>query len=159
MNLSQPLPSEDRIYGCFPQIPYPAFSSTLPMLTTLLLVLLPTFLSLPSWCHPSPLPAKNPHRKLAYSYMASHLSLPSLVSPQDHLASFTLLLGASTPGCYKKQPITSSHLSHLTNKSPLFLPSGFSFLTSYPTPFPTDLPTIHCEKYHSHHTPKYGRQT
>jgi hypothetical protein len=113
---------EDRTYGCFLQIPYPVFSFTLLRPITPLSAPLPTVLSLLSWCHPFPLPAKNPHRKLAYSYMAPLPSSPFLDSPWDHLACFTLLLGAFIPGCYKKQLITSSRLSHLTNDSPLSFP-------------------------------------
>ncbi len=142
MNLSQPLPLGDRIYGCFPQIPFPVFSSILLMLTTLPLAPCPTFLFLLLWCHLSPLPIKNLHRKLAYSYVALHPSSPSLVSPLDHLAYFTLLLGAFIPGSYKEQLITSSRLSHFTINF-LSPPHSRSFLlTSYLIPFHTDPSTI-----------------
>jgi hypothetical protein len=123
MNLSQPLPLEDRTCGCFPQIPYPVFFSTPLRPITPLSAPLPTVLSHPSWYHPSHLPAKNPHRKLACSYRASHPFLPFLVFLQGHLAFFILLLAVSIPGCYIKQLITSSRLSRHTNKNPYISPS------------------------------------
>jgi hypothetical protein len=143
MNLSQPLPLGDRISGCFPQIPLPVFSSILLMLTTLPLAPCPTFLFLLLWYHPSPLPIKNLHRKLAYSYVALHPFSPSLVSPLDHLAYFILLLGAFIPGSYKEQLITSSRLSHFTINFPSPLHSRSFLLISYLIPFHTDPSTIH----------------